>query len=99
MVHKLRINCGMMLGAWMGGVIRLLMKNRLLSLLISILILVSHLHFWPVGTSLFVFAWFIFSDSFSALFLGMILDFAVEAILPISVPVVSGSGSAAVAAL
>jgi len=23
MVHKLRINCGMMLGAWMSGVIRL----------------------------------------------------------------------------
>jgi hypothetical protein len=23
MVHKLRINCGMMLGAWMRGVIRL----------------------------------------------------------------------------
>jgi hypothetical protein len=74
------------------------MKNQLLSLLISILILVSHLHFWPV-LSLFIFAQFIFSDSFSALFLGMILDFAVEAILPVSVPVISGSGSAAVAVL
>jgi hypothetical protein len=27
MVHKLRINCGMTLGAWMRGVIRLFNEN------------------------------------------------------------------------
>ncbi len=75
------------------------MKNRLLSLLISVSILVSHIHFWPLGTSLFVFAWFIVLDSFSALFLCVILDFAVKAILPVPVPVVSGSGIVAVVVL
>jgi hypothetical protein len=75
------------------------MKNWLLSLLISVLILVSHIHFWPLGTSLFVFAWLFFSDSFSALFLSMILDFAVETVFPVSVPIVSCSGSVPIAAL
>jgi hypothetical protein len=73
------------------------MKNRLLSLLISVLILVSHIHFWPVGTSLFVFARPIFYDSLWAFeFLGMILYLSV---FPVPVPVVSGPGIIAVAAL
>jgi hypothetical protein len=75
------------------------MKNRMLSLLISVLIFISHIHFWPIGMSLFVVARFIVFDSFSAFFLGMILDFAVEAIFPVSVLVVSSSGIVAVAAL
>jgi hypothetical protein len=58
----------------------------LLSLLISVLILVSHIHFWPVGTSLFVFARLIFFDSLSAFFLGMILDLAVETVFSVPVP-------------
>ncbi len=65
------------------------MKNQLLSMLISLLLFVSHIHFWPVGTSLFVFAWFIVFDSFPAFFLSMVLDFAIEAVLSVSVPVVS----------
>jgi hypothetical protein len=64
-------------------------KNQLLSMLISLLLFVSHIHFWPVGTSLFVFAWFIVFDSFPAFFLSMVLDFAIEAVLSVSVPVVS----------
>jgi hypothetical protein len=28
----------------------------------------GNVHFWPIGTSLFVSAWFIFMDSFAALF-------------------------------
>jgi hypothetical protein len=87
-VHKLRINCGMMLGVW-------LVKSRLLSLLISFLLftvaIACHIHFWPVDTSLFVFTWFIFLDSFPALFLGMILDFTVETVFAIPVHVVSGA--------
>jgi hypothetical protein len=72
------------------------MKNRLLSQLISVLILVSHIHFWPVGTSLFVFARLIFFDSLSAFFLGMILDLAVETVFSVPVPVVSGPGIIAI---
>jgi len=78
----------MMLGVW-------LVKSRLLSLLISFLLftvaIACHIHFWPVDTSLFVFTWFIFSDSFPALFLGMILDFTVETVFAIPVHVVSGA--------
>ncbi len=76
------------------------MKNRLLSLLIAVLILVSPIHFWPVGTSLFVFAQLIFFDSLWAFeFLGMILYLAVETVFPVPVPVVSGPGIIAVAVL
>jgi len=75
------------------------MKNWLLSLLISLLILVSHIHFWPVGTSLFVFAQLVFPDSLPAFFLGMILDFTVETIFSIPVYVVSGPRIVMVVAL
>ena len=75
------------------------MKNGLLTLLISFLILVSHVHFRPVGSSLFVFAWFIVFNSLPAFFLSVILDFAVEAALPVPVPVVSASGVVSIAAL
>ncbi len=75
------------------------MKNRLLSLLISVLILVSHIHFRPVGTSLFVFARFIDFISLPAFFLSVVLDFAIEAILSISVPVIPISRTVSVAAL
>ena len=75
------------------------MKNRLLSLLISILIFASHINFRPVGTSLFVFAQFIVFNSLSAFFLGMILDLAVEAVFSVPVSVVSISRIVSVAAL
>ena len=75
------------------------MKNWLLSLLISVLIFVRHIHFRPVGTSLFVFARFIVFNSLPAFLLSVVLDFAIEAILPISIPVVSISGIVSVAAL
>jgi hypothetical protein len=97
MVHKLRINCGMMLEAWMRGVIRLFIEK--LAAVSVDLSLVSHIHFRPVGTSLFVFARFIVFNSLPAFFLSVVLDFAIEAILPISVPVVSISGIVSVAAL
>ncbi len=98
-VHKLRVNCGMTLGAWMRGVIRLFNENRLLSLLISFLNFVCHIHFRPIGSSLFVFARFIVFNSLPAFFLSVVLDFAVEAILPVRVPVVLASGVVSIAAL
>jgi hypothetical protein len=75
------------------------MKNQLLSLLISVLILVSHIHFRPIGTSLFVFARFIVFNSLPAFFLSVVLDFAVEAVLPIPVTVVSVTGVVSIAVL
>ncbi len=68
------------------------MKNRLLSLLISVLIFTCHVHFRPIGTSLFVLARFIVFNSLPALLLGMILDFAVEAVLSVPVSVFPVSG-------
>jgi hypothetical protein len=61
--------------------------------------LISHIHFWPVGTSLFVFTWLVLSDSFPAFFLCVVLDFTVEALFPISILVISGSGIITIAAL
>jgi hypothetical protein len=75
------------------------MKNQLLSLLISFLTFLCHIHFRPIGGSLFVFARFIVFNSLWAFFLSVVLDFAVEAILPVPVPVVSSSGVVSVAAL
>ncbi len=75
------------------------MKNRLLSLLISVLIFICYVHFRPIGTSLFVFAWFIVFNSLPAFFLSVVLDFAVEAVLSVPVPVVSVSGVVLIAAL
>jgi hypothetical protein len=75
------------------------MKNRLLSLLISFLVITGHKHFRPIGSSLFVFAWFIVFHSLSAFFLSVVLYFAVEAVLPVPVSVVATSGVASVAAL
>jgi hypothetical protein len=46
-----------------------------------------------------VFAWFIFTDSFSTFFLPVVLDLAVVAIFPIAIGVVSGSGSIYAAAV
>ncbi len=99
MVHKLRFNRGMTLGAWIRGVIRLFNEKRLLSLLISVLTFICHIHFRPIGASLFVFAWFIVFDSLPAFFLSVVLDFAVEAVLPILVPFISISGVVSIAAL
>ena len=76
-----------------------LMKNRLLSLLISLLVIICHKHFRPIGSSLFVFAWFIVFHSLSAFFLSVILDFAVEAVFPVPVAIVAASGVVSVAAL
>ncbi len=42
-----------------------------------------------MGKSLFVFAQFIVFDSFPAFFLSMVLDFAIKAVLSVSVLVVS----------
>ena len=75
------------------------MKNRLLSLLISFLTFVCHIHFRPIGSSLFVLAQFIVFYSLPAFFLSVILDFAIKAVFPIPVAVVSASGIVSVAAL
>ncbi len=75
------------------------MKNRLLSMLISFLTLVCYVHFRQIGVSLFVFARFIVFYSLPAFLLSVVLDFAVEAILPVPVPVVSVSGVVSIAAL
>jgi hypothetical protein len=71
----------------------------LISFLLFIVAVAGHIHFWPVGTSLFVSTWFIFPDSFPALILGVILDFAVEAVFAIPVGVASGTGVEMIAAL
>ncbi len=75
------------------------MKNQLLSLLISFLIIVCHKHFRPIGSSLFVFAWFIVFHSLSAFFLSVILDLAIKTVFPVPVAIVSTSGIILVAAL
>jgi hypothetical protein len=75
------------------------MKNQLLSLLISVLTFFCHIHFRPIGAPLFVFAQFIVFNLLPAFFLSVVLDFAVEAVLPVSVPVISISGVASIAAL
>ncbi len=75
------------------------MKNRLLSLLISLGVIICHEHFRPIGSSLFVFARFIVSHSLSAFFLGVVLYFAVETGFPVPVAIVAASGVASVAAL
>ncbi len=75
------------------------MKNRLLSLLISFLTFICQIHFRPVGLSLFVFARFIVFNSLPAFLLSVVLDFAVEAVLSVPVPVVSASGVVSIAAL
>ncbi len=49
--------------------------------------------------SLLVSAWFIFPDSFPALILGVILDFAEEAVFAVPVCVVSGTRIETIAAL
>ncbi len=76
-----------------------LMKKRLLSLLISLLVITGHKHFRPIGSSLFVFAWFIVFHSLSAFFLSVVLYFAVEAVFPVPVAIVATSGVASVSAL
>jgi hypothetical protein len=88
-VHKLRINCRMMLGACMRDVISLMREK-------PAAVPVDLFHFdhccWshrPIGTSLSVSAKFIFMDSLLAFFLGVVLDFAIEAVFPIPIGVVS----------
>jgi hypothetical protein len=68
-------------------------KILLLSLLISftLITVAGHIHFRPIGMSLFVYAWFIFTDSFSAFFLVVVLDLAIKALLLILIGVVSKS--------
>jgi hypothetical protein len=82
----------MMLGAWMMCVIRLFRKTLLISFMMFTVAIAGHIHFWPVGKSLFVSAWFIFLDSIPALILGVILDFAVESVFAILVCVTFGTG-------
>ncbi len=93
-VHKLTINCGMMLGAWMRGVIRLMSKNPAAVPvdLFHFDHVAGHVHFRPIGTSLFVSAWLVFMNSFLAFILGVVLDLAVETVLPVPVGVVAGAG-------
>jgi hypothetical protein len=92
-VHKLRISCGMTLGAWMlsGS----LVKNLLLSLELSILriIVAGQIHSRPIGMTLFVFIWLLVSDSFKTMFLRVILQLAVETVFAILVGIVAWSGS------
>ncbi len=76
-----------------------LMKNWLLSLLISFLVITGHEHFRPIGLSLFVFARFIVFHPLSAFFLSVVLNFAVEAVLPVPDAVVATTGIASVAVL
>ncbi len=76
-----------------------LMKNWLLSLWISFLVITGHKHFRPIGSSLFVFAWFIVFHSLSAFFLSVVLCFAVEAVFPVPVAIVATSGVVPAAAL
>ena len=76
-----------------------LMKNRLLSLWISFLVVTGHIHFRPIGTSLFVLARFIVFHSLSAFFLRMVLDLAVKAVFPIPVTIITTSGISSVGAL
>ena len=75
------------------------MKNRLLSLWISFLVITGHIHFRPIGTSLFVFAGFIVFHSLSAFFLRVVLDLAVKAIFPVPVTIITTSGISSVVAL
>ena len=75
-----------------------LMKNRLLSLWISFLVITGHIHFRPIGSSLFVLARFIVFHSLSAFFLSMVLDLAVEAVFPVAVAIVTTSGVSSVRA-
>jgi hypothetical protein len=75
------------------------MKNRLLSLLISFLVIICHKHFRPIGSSLFVLARFIVFHSLPAFFLSVILDLAVETVFPVPVAIVAASGVVSVAAL
>jgi hypothetical protein len=70
----------------------MLLRHLLISfILISV---AGHIHFRPISTSLFVSAWFVFSNSPLAFILSMVLDFAVEAVLAIPVGVTSGTGLA-----
>ncbi len=71
----------------------------MLSLLISFLVIVCHKHFRPIGSSLFVFAWFIVFHSLLAFFLSVILDLAIKTVFPIPVAIVSACGIISVAAL
>jgi hypothetical protein len=59
----------------------------------------GHIHFGPVGTSLFVSAWFIFPDSFPAFILGVVLELAVKAVFAVPVCVASSAGTKMIAAL
>jgi hypothetical protein len=59
------------------------MKNRfnctgIAVLLHGIGIIIGGVHFWPVNLPLACDAWFIVIDSFTAFFLGVIHDFAVD---------------------
>ncbi len=69
-----------------------LAKTLLLSLWISFLLITvaGYIHSGPVSTALFVFARFLLPDSFETILLSVVLKFAVEAILSISIGVVSG---------
>jgi len=89
-VHKMRINCGLepawgvSSGSWA--------KTLLQSLLISFILITvaGYIHFRPIGTSLFVSAWVVFSNSLWAFVLSVVLDFAVETVLAVPAEVVCG---------
>ena len=55
------------------------------------MVITGHVHFRPIGSSLFVLARFIVFHSFSAFFLSVVLDFAVEAVFSVPVTVITTS--------
>jgi hypothetical protein len=76
-VHKFKINCGMMLGAFMRGAITILMKNRfnctgIAVLLHGIGVIIGGVHFRPVKMSLACDTWYVVIDSLTAFLLGVI---------------------------
>jgi hypothetical protein len=92
-VHKLIINCGMTLGAWMRGVIRLMSKNPAAAPvdLCHLDHNAGHIHFKSIGTSFFVSAQLVLMNSFAAFFLRVILDLVVEAVFPVPIRIVPRS--------
>ena len=55
------------------------------------MVITGHVHFRPIGSSLFVLARFIVFHSLLAFFLRMVLDFAVEAVFSVPVMVITTS--------
>ncbi len=62
------------------------------------MVVTGHIHFRPIGSSLFILARFIVFHSLSAFFLRMVLDLAVEAVFSVPVMVITTSGVPSVSA-